>query len=69
MAKTRESPPEDTGNATQENFDHREEFDDRSPEDLKPEPARVVDVSGRCADCWGPIAGTRDALGRWNNIE
>ena len=69
MAKTRESPPEDTGNATRENFDHREEFDDRSPEDLRPGPARVVDVSGRCADCWGPIAGTRDSSGRWNHIE
>ena len=69
MTQTGESRPEDAGSATRENFDHRVEFDDRTPEDLKPGPARVVDVSGRCADCWGPIAGMKDASGRWNHIE
>ena len=69
MAQTRELRPEHAGSGTGENFDDRLEFDDRSPEDLKLGPARVVDVSGRCADCWGPIAGRKDASGRWSHIE
>ena len=69
MAQTRESRPEHAGSGTGENFDDRLEFDDRSPEDLKPGPARVVDVSGRCAYCWGSIAGRKDASGRWSHIE
>ena len=58
------------GNATRKgNFDERRRFDDRPADDGRPGPARAVDVSGRCADCWGPIAGTRDPGGGWDRIE
>lgn len=37
-------------------------------DDTEVGPARMVDVEGRCADCWGPIAGAIDASGRWIRI-
>ena len=57
-------------NATRnEDFDESRQFDDRQAGECGPGPARAVDISGRCADCWGPISGTKDAEGRWNQIE
>ena len=52
-----------------EDFDERRLFDDRPADDHEPGPARAVDISGRCADCWGRIKGTTDAAGRWLRIE
>ena len=52
-----------------ENFDERREFDDGPAADRQPGPARAVDVSGRCADCWGSVSGTKDAEARWSRIE
>ena len=52
-----------------EDFDERRRFDDRSAEDGRPAPAVAVDVNGRCADCWGPIAGTKQPTGEWQHIE
>ena len=52
-----------------EDFDGQRRFDDRSACDRQPGPARSVDVSGRCADCWGPIAGTKQPAGEWQHIE
>ena len=52
-----------------EDFNERRRFDDRSADDGRPGPARAVDVSGRCADCWGPIAGTKEPSGEWQCIE
>ena len=52
-----------------EDFDERRRFDDRSACDRQPGPARSVDVSGRCADCWGPIAGKKQPAGEWRHIE
>ena len=28
-----------------------------------------MDISGRCADCWGAVAGTKVGTGEWNRIE
>ena len=56
-------------NATRsDDFDERRQFDDRPADDREPGPARTVDISGRCADCWGLVSGTKDAEGRWNRI-
>lgn len=56
-------------NATRnEDFDERRQFDDDPADDRGPRPARAVDICGRCADCWGPVSGTKDAEGRWNRI-
>ncbi len=52
-----------------EDFDERRLFEDRSEDDREPGPARAVDLSGRCADCWGPVSGTKDSDGRWNLIQ
>ena len=52
-----------------QDFDERRKFDDRPADDHEPGPARAVDISGRCADCWGRIKGTTDASGRWLRIE
>ena len=52
-----------------EDFDEQRRFDDRSARDRQPGPSRRVDVSGRCADCWGPIAGTKHPAGEWQRIE
>ena len=57
-------------NATRKgNFDERRRFDDRAADDGRPGPARAVDISGRCADCWGSIAGTQEPGGEWHCIE
>ena len=57
-------------NATgKENFDEQRRFDDRSADDRQPGPARTVDLRGRCADCWGSIAGTKEPTGDWDRIE
>ena len=57
-------------NATlNEDFDGRRQFDDRPADDREPGPARAVDISGRCGDCWGAISGTKGAAGRWSRIE
>ena len=52
-----------------EDFDERRRFDDRPADDRQPGPARAVDVSARCADCWGSIAGTTESAGEWRRIE
>jgi len=52
-----------------DDFQERWRFDDRPADDQQPGPARTVDVSGRCADCWGSIAGTKKPTGNWNRIE
>ena len=52
-----------------EDFDGQRRFDDRSACDRQPGPARSVDVRGRCADCWGPITGTKQPTGEWQHIE
>ena len=57
-------------NATrQEDFDERRRFDDRPAHDQQPGPARTVDVSGRCAGCWGSIVGAKEPTGNWHRIE
>ena len=53
----------------QQNFDERRYFEDRPASDREPGPARAVDITGRCEDCWGPVLGTKEAHGRWNRIE
>ena len=56
-------------NATRnEDFDERRAFHDRPADDRRPGPARAVDISGRCADCWGAIAGTKVETGEWHRI-
>ena len=50
-------------------FDRWQHFDDRAPEDRKPGPARAVEISARCARCWGPVAGSKDGDNRWIRIE
>ena len=52
-----------------DDFDERRLFDDRPADDRQPGPARAVDISVRCADCWGPVSGAKDAAGRWQRIE
>ena len=52
-----------------EDFDARRRFDDGPADNHRPGPARAVDVSGRCVDCWGPIAGTKEPAARWHRIE
>lgn len=52
-----------------EDFDERRRFDDRPADDHEPGPARAVDISCRCAACWGRIKGTTDPSGRWLRIE
>ena len=57
-------------NATRrEDFDQRQRFNDRPADDRQPGPARTMDVTGRCADCWGSIAGTKEPAGDWQRIE
>ena len=53
----------------QQDFDERRQFEDRPVGDRQPGPARAVDISGRCGDCWGAVSGTKDAAGRWIRIE
>ena len=53
----------------QEDFYERLEFKDRPPDDGKPGPARAVDITARCTDCWGAVSVATDDQGRWNHIE
>ena len=53
----------------QEDFYKRLEFKDRPPDDGEPGPARTVDMTARCTDCWGPVSVATDDQGRWNHIE
>ena len=46
-----------------DDFNERREFKDRAAT-REPGPARAVAITGRCADCWERIAGTKDADGR-----
>ena len=50
-------------------FDQWRDFDDCELDDRSPGPARAVEISGRCVDCWGPVTGRKDADGRWIRIE
>ena len=52
-----------------EDFDQRWPFDDCRADEGEPGSARVVYASGRCADCWGRVVGSKDATGRWRRIE
>lgn len=57
-------------NATRkEDFNERRHFHDCPADNQQPGPARTVDVSGRCKDCWGPISGTKGSAGEWRRIE
>ena len=52
-----------------EAFDQLRRFDDCRADDGEPGPAQVVMTSGRCADCWGRIVGSKDAAGLWRRIQ
>ena len=43
-------------------------LDDRAPDDRRPGRARAVEISGRCANCWGTVEEEKDAGGRWVRI-
>ena len=49
-------------------FDERRNFTDRPMDDETPGPARAVEVSGRCAKCWGPATGTKNGNDQWVSI-
>lgn len=49
-------------------FKRRLQLADRASDDAQVGPARMVDIEGRCADCWGPIIGAIDASGSWIRI-
>ena len=55
--------------AQMDDFDEQRRFGDSPAVDCQLGPARAVDVSGRCADCWGPIAGRKEPAGEWQRIE
>ena len=44
-------------------------FEDRTSEDCRVGPARATETEGRCAGCWGPVAGRRDRDSHWIRIE
>lgn len=50
-------------------FDEWKPFDDRPSDDPTVGPARAVEITGRCTDCWGPATGTKDGDGRWICIQ
>lgn len=50
-------------------FDEWRHFDDRAPGDSAVGPARRVEITGRCAGCWGAVQGKKDGDGRWVRIE
>ena len=50
-------------------FRKRLQFPDRALGDPQVGPARMVDIEGRCADCWGPIDGLIDGAGVWIRLE
>ena len=51
-------------------FDEWIVFDDRAPDDADPGPARKVEITARCIECWGPVTGTKVGQdGPWTRIE
>ena len=50
-------------------FSEWRHFDDRTSDDHSVGPARAAETKGRCAECWGPVAGRRDKDGHWIRIE
>ena len=50
------------------NFDEWRQFNDRPADDRRAGPARAVQISGRCADCWGSVSATKDKKDQWNGI-
>ena len=50
-------------------FNKWRHFDDRASDDRSVGPARAVETKGRCANCWGPVAGRKDRDGHWIRIE
>ena len=50
------------------NLSGRLQFQDRAPDDPPVGPARMVDITGRCADCWGGVVALVDGNGRWIRI-
>ncbi len=54
---------------TNEDFNERIQFDDRPADDGVPGAARAMDISGRCANCWGPISGEKYVNGSWIRIK
>ena len=49
-------------------FDEWREFDDRLSVDRSVGPARKAKITGRCTNCWGPVAGLKHRDGSWNHI-
>ena len=54
-----------------ENVDFNEwrQFDDRTSDDRMIGPACKAEISGRCTNCWGPIAGLKHQDGHWTLIQ
>ena len=50
-------------------FNEWQSFDDRPSNDHGVGPAGATEIEGRCADCWGAVAGRRDKDGHWLRIE
>ena len=50
-------------------FDEWRQLDDRAPDDHAVGPARLVEIEGRCAGCWGAVKGLKDSDGDWVRIE
>lgn len=48
-------------------FDETRRFDDRPPDGLAVGLARAADITGRCANCWGPVVGKKEGY-RWIQI-
>ena len=44
-------------------------FDDHPSDGPAAGPARAVEIKGRCTDCWGLVAGTKNEAGRWIRIQ
>ena len=44
-------------------------FHDRPKDDQSANPARAVDIEGRCWDCWGELSGKKNKYGQWMSIE
>lgn len=49
-------------------FKQRLRFPDRAVDDDQVGPARMVDIEGRCADCWSPIVGATGPNESWIRI-
>ena len=62
-----------TGDKNAENYrivilNRQLQFQDRAADEPLVGPARMVDIEGRCTDCWGPVATLVDGNGRWISI-